>query len=35
MDYTIVEKILGISLVVVAIISIVIAFIPDMFLHLV
>ncbi len=35
MDYTIIEKILGISLVVLAIISIIIAFIPDMFLHLV
>lgn len=35
MDYTIVEKILAIALVGIAIASIVIAFIPNMFLHLV
>ena len=35
MDYTIVEKVLAIALVVLAIISIVIAFVPNMFLHLV
>lgn len=35
MDFTIVEKVLAIALVILAIISIVIVFIPNMFLYLV
>ena len=35
MDFTVVEKMLAVALVVLAIVSIVIAFIPNMFLYLV
>lgn len=35
MDYTIIEKLLAAMIVILAIVSIAIAFIPNMFLHLV